>query len=90
MIPHIKKNTDNLVTVIGERVATGEAFDVLKCVERFKYLARGREGDHIDLNEEAEYKRGPPSVFKHGRIKIFARSQHTAMSFKTFDRLPMH
>ena len=45
------------------------------------------ENDSPPLNEEAEYKRGPPRAFKRGEIKIVAHSQHTD---KTFNLLSMH
>ena len=33
MIPYIKKNTDNLVTVVGEKAAAGEAFNIFPYVK---------------------------------------------------------
>ena len=33
MVPHIKKNTENLVTVMGEKAAAGEAFNVFLYVK---------------------------------------------------------
>ena len=42
MIPYIKKNTDNLVTVMGEKAAAGEVFDVFPYVNYHRLLALGK------------------------------------------------
>ena len=36
MLPLIKKSTDNLVEVIGEKAAAEESFEVLKCVHVYR------------------------------------------------------
>ena len=33
MVPHLKKNTENLVTVMGKKAAAGEAFNVFPYVK---------------------------------------------------------
>ena len=33
MVPHIMKNTKNLVTVMGEKAKTGEAFNIFQYVK---------------------------------------------------------
>ena len=39
MVPHIMKNTKNLVTVMGEKAAAGEAFNVFPYVNYHCLLA---------------------------------------------------